>query len=72
MIGYGRGGGGGSSSFPYRSAHQQGQDGGQRGRRGNQKRKKTKARAPNNTISIAAELDIPPNQRRLIVGRCYE
>lgn len=69
MIGYGRGGGG-SSSFPYRSAHQQGQDGGNRGRRGGrQKREKTKARAPNNTISIAAELDIPPNQRRLIVGR---
>lgn len=66
MIGYGRGGGG-SSSFPYRSAHQQGQDGGRR--RGRQIRKKTKARAPNNTISIAAELDIPPNQRRLIVGR---
>ena len=56
----------------YRSAHQQGQDGGNRGRRsgGRQIRKKTKARTPNNnTISIAAELDIPPNQRRLIVGR---
>lgn len=70
MIGYGRGGGG-SSSFPYRSAHQQGQDGGNRGGRGGRQiRKKTKARTPNNNnISIAAELDIPPNQRRLIVGR---
>ena len=32
MIGSGRGGGGGFGSFPYRSSHQQGQDGPNQGR----------------------------------------
>jgi hypothetical protein len=69
MIGYGRGGGGGFGGFCYRSSHQQGQDGrGNRGRGGRQQRK-TRSQNNNNLISIAAELDIPSDQRRIIVGR---
>ena len=80
MIGYGRGGGGGGfGGFPYRSSHQQGQDGrggnnrGGRGRGrggGRQQRKQSRPRSQNtNLISIAAELNIPPEHRRVIVGR---
>ncbi len=80
MIGYGRGGGGGGfGGFPYRSSHQQGQDGrggnnrGGRGRGrggGRQHRKQSRPRSQNtNLISIAAELNIPPEHRRVIVGR---
>ena len=73
MIGYGRGGGGGGfGGFPYRSSHQQGQDGGsgrsrQRGRggsRGGRSRRRTKS-----GVSYQAELQIPQELRRLIVGR---
>lgn len=73
MIGYGRGGGGGGfGGLPYRSSHQQGQDGRGRGsgRGGRQQRKQSRPRSQNNNIiSIAAELKIPPEHRRVIVGR---
>lgn len=80
MIGYGRGGGGGGfGGFPYRSSHQQGQDGrggrnnrGGRGRgrgRGDRQQRTQRARSQNDNLSIAAELNIPPEHRRVIVGR---
>ncbi len=76
MIGYGRGGGGGGfGGFPYRSSHQQGQDGrggrgGRgRGRGGRQQRRQSRPRSQNSNLSIAAELNIPSEHRRLIVGR---
>lgn len=75
MIGFGRGGGG-FSGFPYRSAHQQGQDGRgnnrggrNRGRGGPRNRQPRPVLRSSNSISIAAELDIPSEQRRIIVGR---
>ena len=76
MIGYGRGGGGGFGGFPYRSSHQQGQDGrgggsnNRSGRgRGRGGRQERKPRTPQSSISIAVELNIPPEQRGLIVGK---
>eukprot|EP00986_Skeletonema_menzelii_P012726 scaffold7172_cov149-Skeletonema_menzelii.AAC.8 len=73
MIGYGRGGGGGGfGGFPYRSSHQQGQDGrrGGRGRgRGRGGRQQRKQSRPRSQISIAAELNILSEHRRVIVGR---
>jgi hypothetical protein len=69
MIGSGRGGGGGFGGFPYRSAHQQGTDGrNNRGGRGRGGRRNN--RQPQSTnISLSAELDIPSEQHRIIVGR---
>jgi len=81
MIGYGgRGGGGGFGGFPYRSSHQQGQD----GRRGssnnnnnNQGRDRGGSRGPAsgrqprrpNYNPYYAELQIPQDQRGIIVGK---
>ncbi|KAL3779553.1 hypothetical protein HJC23_009605 [Cyclotella cryptica] len=74
MIGFGRGGGGGFGGFPYRSAHQQGQDG--RGNnRGGRSRGSPRNRQPpsrsrsSHSTFVAAELDIPAEHRRIIVGR---
>ncbi|KAL7542935.1 hypothetical protein ACHAXR_012230 [Thalassiosira sp. AJA248-18] len=81
MIGHGRGGGGGGfGGFPYRSAHQQGQDGrngrgrgggrGGRGRgRGRRRRRQQQQRNNNNINFFQAELQIPLEQRGILVGR---
>lgn len=70
MIGYGRGGGG-FGGFPYRSSHQQGQDGrgNNRGGRGGGQRKQSKPRSQNNNMIVASELDIPSDQRKIVVGK---
>lgn len=74
MIGSGRGGGGGFNSFPYRSSHQQGQDGPNRGRgRGrtgrNSNQNHRRPRQPKGDNSFQAQLDIPVQQRKLLVGK---
>eukprot|EP00970_Alexandrium_tamarense_P003706 scaffold597_cov199-Alexandrium_tamarense.AAC.8 len=73
MIGYDRGGGGGGfGGFPYRSTHQQGQDGrggGGRGHgrgRGNRRRRQP---PPKSNTTLSAELKIPVNLRGKLVGR---
>jgi hypothetical protein len=73
MIGYDRGGGGGGfGGFPYRSTHQQGQDGrggGGRGHgqgRGNRRRRQP---PPKSNTTLSAELKIPVNLRGRLVGR---
>lgn len=73
MIGYGRGGGGGFGGFPYRSSHQQGQDGRRRGGRGrgrggrHQRSKQSRTQSSSQVFDV--ELHIPPDHRRVIVGR---
>jgi hypothetical protein len=73
MIGSGRGGGGGFGSFPYRSSHQQGTDGNNRGR-GRGRRSNKSHRSSNrgrgaNNPNFQSELDVPVDQRRILVGK---
>lgn len=75
MIGSGRGGGGGFGSFPYRSSHQQGQDGPNQGRGGGNRRRgggrnRNRPRRNNFNSSFQAQLDVPPEQRGILVGKC--
>lgn len=68
MIGSGRGGGGGGfGSFPYRSSHQQGTDGPNRGKRGNNKQKSSNNRC--SSSQFQSQLDVPVDQRRILVGK---
>ena len=72
MIGSGRGGSGGFGGFPYRSSHQQGQDGPNQGRgRGNMRRGggRTRNRPRRNNSSFQAQLGVPSEQRRILVGK---
>jgi hypothetical protein len=71
MIGSGRGGGGGFGSFPYRSSHQQGQDGPNRRGRGRDtgRGNNSQRRSRNNSSTIQSQLNIPSQQRKILVGR---
>ena len=79
MLGRGGGGsGGGFGGFPYRSSHQQGQDGRRNNNNTNRNNRSggrgrgppSRSRSNNNSnITYSAELDIPSEQRGMIVGK---